>query len=240
VPCSEAASVGTLRGMSNSAEAAGEWIDVGAAADLAARELQQVMVGRTRVALSCVEGRFAAINGVCNHVGGPLGEGRLDGDYVVCPWHHWKFHRATGEGEPGYEADRVPRHEVKVEGGRVFVSAEPTTKRGKLPHPPHRLARPVVRESGPIRVLGLSTTAMEKGHPRYSTSEDLLEHALAVARESRGCETDSSSCATSSSATARASTARPRAPAPGRARSRRWTRATSSSVSTKRSCTGPT
>ncbi|KAB2956847.1 MAG: Rieske 2Fe-2S domain-containing protein, partial [Thermoanaerobaculia bacterium] len=32
---------------------------------------------------------------------GPLGQGRLDGDYVVCPCHGWKFHRATGEGEPG-------------------------------------------------------------------------------------------------------------------------------------------
>ena len=180
---------GYFRRMS-SAGAGSEWIDVGAADELARRPLQQVLLGRAKVALSCVDGRFAAINGVCNHVGGPLGEGTLDGEYVVCPWHHWKFHRATGEGEPGYEADRVPRHEVKVEGGRVFVSAEPTTKRGKLPHPPHRLARAVVREPGPVRVLGLSTTAMEKGFPRYSTSEDLLEHALKVARDTHGCETD--------------------------------------------------
>jgi nitrite reductase/ring-hydroxylating ferredoxin subunit len=50
-------------------------------------------------------------------VGGPLGEGKLDGEYVVCPWHYYKFHRVTGEGEPGYEADRVPRHDVKVENG---------------------------------------------------------------------------------------------------------------------------
>jgi len=28
-------------------------------------------------------------------VGGPLGEGRLNGDYIVCPWHQWTFHRAV-------------------------------------------------------------------------------------------------------------------------------------------------
>ena len=52
-----------------------EWIDVGDATELAKRELQQVMVKRTRVALSCRNGTFSAISGVCNHVSGPLGEG---------------------------------------------------------------------------------------------------------------------------------------------------------------------
>jgi multimeric flavodoxin WrbA len=38
-------------------------------------------------------------------------------------------------------------------------------------------------------VLGLSTTAMTAGQPRYSTSEDLLEFGLRHAAESLGCET---------------------------------------------------
>ncbi len=33
---------------------------------------------------------------------------------VVCPWHQYRFHRCTGEGEPGYEADKVP--ELRREG----------------------------------------------------------------------------------------------------------------------------
>jgi multimeric flavodoxin WrbA len=41
---------------------------------------------------------------------------------------------------------------------------------------------------GPIRVLGISTTSMTAGHPRYSTSEDLLSHALRAA-EGLQCET---------------------------------------------------
>jgi nitrite reductase/ring-hydroxylating ferredoxin subunit/multimeric flavodoxin WrbA len=165
-----------------------EWHDVGSAAELGRREIQQVMIGKTPVALCHRDGSFTAISGVCNHVGGPLGEGRLDGDYVVCPWHHWKFHRATGEGEPGFEEDRVPSHAVRVEDGRVLVSAQPTTKRHKSPHEPHPLARPVRREDGPARVAGISTTVMDAAHPRFSGSDHLLEAALAQA-ERRGCPT---------------------------------------------------
>jgi multimeric flavodoxin WrbA/nitrite reductase/ring-hydroxylating ferredoxin subunit len=167
----------------------GTWVDVGAADELAARPLRQVLVGRAKVALSCVEGRFGAVSGACNHAGGPLGEGRLDGDYLVCPWHYWKFHRVTGKGEPGYEGDAVPAYDVKVEGGRVLVRSTASSKRSRLPHEAHPLARDPVREPGPVRVLGLSTTAMTEGHPRYSTSDDLLDSALDHARESCGAET---------------------------------------------------
>ena len=164
------------------------WHDLGPVEELAKEPLQQVTIGRTRIALSCREGRFGAISGACNHVGGPLGEGTLDGDYVVCPWHHWKFHYATGEGEPGFEADCVPRYELKQENGRLFLNLQPATRRNRLPHQPHPLARPVRREDGPVRVLGLSTTVMDPEHPRYSTSEALLETALAAAVE-LGAET---------------------------------------------------
>ena len=85
-----------------------DWQDVGAAADLAARPLTEITLGRTKLALSHRNGVFGVISGVCNHAGGPLGQGRLDGNYVVCHWHNWKFHRVTGIGEPGSEDDAVP------------------------------------------------------------------------------------------------------------------------------------
>ncbi|MCZ7683437.1 MAG: Rieske 2Fe-2S domain-containing protein [Sandaracinaceae bacterium] len=127
------------------------WCDVGAAEELARRELSEVKIGRAKIALTYKEGAFSAISGLCNHVGGPLGKGRLDGEYVVCPWHNWKFHRATGEGEPGFEEDRVPAHAVKVEGGRVLVRATALTTRNKKPHDPHPLSqlRPRGAPGGP-------------------------------------------------------------------------------------------
>ena len=77
------------------------WHDVGASEELARHAVQQVMVGGVRVALSFQNGVFGAIHGACNHAGGPLGKGSLEDDFVVCPWHQWKFHRVEGHGERG-------------------------------------------------------------------------------------------------------------------------------------------
>jgi len=166
-----------------------EWHDLGAVEALKARPLQQLRVGRTTLAVSYVDGRFGVVSGACNHAGGPLGEGRLDGEYIVCPWHNWKYHRVTGQGEPGFEADCVPRHELREEGGRLLVKLEPATRRHKTPHPPHPLERSLAREPGPPRVVGLSTTAMDAANPRYSTSDALLEVALEHAGRELGAET---------------------------------------------------
>ena len=83
-----------------------DWVDIGSAEELAGTPLKSCKVQTTPIAVSFKDGQFGAVSNVCNHVGGPLGEGRLDGDYITCPWHGWKFHRRTGVGEPGFEQDR--------------------------------------------------------------------------------------------------------------------------------------
>jgi multimeric flavodoxin WrbA/nitrite reductase/ring-hydroxylating ferredoxin subunit len=164
------------------------WTDLGVVEQLSLRPLQQITVGRTKLAVTFVDERFGVISGVCNHAGGPLGEGRLDGEYVVCPWHNWKFHVRMGVGEPGFEEDCVPRYETKIENGHLFVDLDSETKRRKKPHEPHPLARPVVRAPGPVRVVGISTTVMDAANPRYSTSDGLLETAIQHARTTLGIE----------------------------------------------------
>jgi nitrite reductase/ring-hydroxylating ferredoxin subunit/multimeric flavodoxin WrbA len=165
------------------------WHDLGPAAQFQSKPLQQVVVGKTKIALSFLDGQFSAVSGVCNHVGGPLGEGRLDGEYIVCPWHNYKFHCRTGLGEPGFEADAVPRYDTKIENGHLFINLEPATKRSKAKHDPHPLARRIERGSGPVRVVGLSTAVMDVANPRYSTSDALLEFAIEHAKTSLAVET---------------------------------------------------
>ena len=165
------------------------WLDAGPVESFTVRALSEVSVGKAKLAISYRDGVFGAISNVCNHAGGPLGQGRLDGDYVVCPWHNWKFHRMHGQGEPGFEDDAVPSHEVKIENGRLLVRVTPATQRCKKPHAPHPLARPVKREPGGIRIVGISTTAQDPANPRYSTSEALLEVALQHAQRNLKCET---------------------------------------------------
>jgi nitrite reductase/ring-hydroxylating ferredoxin subunit/multimeric flavodoxin WrbA len=159
------------------------WHDLGPADRFTKAPLTPATIGKLKVVVTHQGGRFGVLSGVCNHAGGPLADGRLDGEYVVCPWHNWKYHCRSGLGEPGFEADAVPRYEVKVEGGHLFASEAPVTKRTRGVHPPHPLARKVAREPGPIRIVGISTTNMDTANPRYSTSDALLEVALRHAAE---------------------------------------------------------
>lgn len=164
------------------------WIDIGNVEKFKSHELTEVTIGKTKLAVSFKNNEFGIISGVCNHIGGPLGNGKIDNDYVVCPWHFWKFHRITGKGEPGYEEDKVPSYNYKIENGNLFVDLDSVTKRNKLPHAPHPLSRSIIREKGKLRIVGISTTAMNKTYPRFSTSDFLLELSLKYA-ESLGYET---------------------------------------------------
>jgi nitrite reductase/ring-hydroxylating ferredoxin subunit/multimeric flavodoxin WrbA len=165
-----------------------DWVAVGRVDELVKRELQQVTARNVAIALVWREGKFSALSGVCNHVGGPLGEGTIDGEYVTCPWHFWKFHWETGRTRPQIGDGSVPTYRVKVENGTVLVDLASATARKHIPHAPHPLARPIRREPGPIRVVGISTTMMNAQFPRPSTSELLLDKALEQAAAS-GCET---------------------------------------------------
>jgi multimeric flavodoxin WrbA/nitrite reductase/ring-hydroxylating ferredoxin subunit len=159
------------------------WVDVGHADDFSTTPVKRVTAMNLELAVSFKNGTFGAIANGCNHVGGPLGEGRLEGDYIICPWHNWKFHRCSGIGEPGFEEDRIPAYPVKVESGRVFVNLDGATKRQKKPHEPHPLAREVKRAPGPLRIAGIATSAMDTVNPRFSGSDHLLNHALNAAGE---------------------------------------------------------
>ncbi|MCX7824749.1 MAG: NAD(P)H-dependent oxidoreductase [Verrucomicrobiae bacterium] len=161
---------------------------MGSVAELSKTELQSLEVGGRKIALSFRDGRFGAVSACCLHVGGPLGDGCVRDDYVVCPWHGWMFHRVTGEARPGIPA-AVPRYELKVESGDLFIDLASATPAKHAPHPPHPLARDIVRKPGRIRVAGISTTVMDATLPRYSTSLALLEEALAHASSKLNAET---------------------------------------------------
>jgi nitrite reductase/ring-hydroxylating ferredoxin subunit len=67
------------------------WIDIGGAEELSAAPLKRITTMNREFAVSYKDGQFGVVSNTCNHAGGPLGKGRLDGEYIVCPWHNWKL-----------------------------------------------------------------------------------------------------------------------------------------------------
>lgn len=97
-----------------------EFLPALAVADLPPGRAAEVTVGGRQVALFNLGGSFHALVNRCPHRGGPLGQGFVEGSEVSCPWHNWTFDVTTGRhlGGSGLE---VPRLEVKVEAGHVYV-----------------------------------------------------------------------------------------------------------------------
>jgi nitrite reductase/ring-hydroxylating ferredoxin subunit/multimeric flavodoxin WrbA len=167
-----------------------EWHDLGPVESLKDPPIREVTIGKTRIALSYKDGEFGAIGGVCMHAGGPLGEGKFKDDRIVCPWHSFQYDRKTGVCRLGEHFEiAVPRYELKIEAGRLFVNLVPVTKGKPMPKYEDDLTRPIVRAPGPTRVAGISTTVMNAKYPRYSTSEDILQVALDHARDEFKAET---------------------------------------------------
>ncbi|MFY9724109.1 MAG: Rieske 2Fe-2S domain-containing protein [Bryobacteraceae bacterium] len=97
-------------------------VNVGRAADLPPGKVMEVFVGQRPYAICNFEGALYALDGVCLHEGGPLGQGQLDGPRLVCPYHFWEFDCRTGE----YELDpaiRVATYPVRIEDGQILLEA---------------------------------------------------------------------------------------------------------------------
>jgi nitrite reductase (NADH) small subunit len=72
---------------------------VAAVAEIAENTVRTVVVvGRRLVVGRGPEGFFAA-DDRCPHAGASLGEGMLDGDFLICPLHAYAYHTGTGECE---------------------------------------------------------------------------------------------------------------------------------------------
>jgi nitrite reductase/ring-hydroxylating ferredoxin subunit len=109
------------------------WFDVGNVDVVGANEVTVVRAGHHAIALSRTDEGWGAVTNRCPHQGGPLGEGMIEGCWLICPWHGWEYDPKTGE-TPGPFDDKVQSYSVEVRDDRVFVGVlEPETQR-PMPH----------------------------------------------------------------------------------------------------------
>jgi nitrite reductase/ring-hydroxylating ferredoxin subunit len=65
-------------------------------------------------------GQVYALNSVCTHMGGPLAEGKLVGEWCVeCPWHGSQFDLRDGHVVQSPAAYPQPRFETRIQNGNV-------------------------------------------------------------------------------------------------------------------------
>ena len=96
------------------------WILIAAVSDCPPGSAVQRVAEDRIIALFNVDGQFHALDGICPHQGGPLGQGQLGGSIVTCPWHGFQFDVCTGQHQTSQRLTQ-PGFPVKVEGDEVYV-----------------------------------------------------------------------------------------------------------------------
>ena len=78
--------------------------------------------GKDEILVVNVAGKFYAMHGLCNHQGGPLAEGGLEGNVVACPWHGAKWDVTTGKlVDFPLELENEPVYRLIIEGEELFL-----------------------------------------------------------------------------------------------------------------------
>jgi nitrite reductase/ring-hydroxylating ferredoxin subunit len=68
----------------------------------------------------CVS-QIYALAETCSHLGGPLSEGKLDGEIIRCPWHGSRFSIRDGRVIDGPAVHPQPCLEARIRNGQIEV-----------------------------------------------------------------------------------------------------------------------
>jgi len=106
-----------------------EWHRVADVDELPEGRVKTVTATTHSMALTHIDGEYAAMENRCPHQGGPLGEGSIevgkDGQcWLRCPWHGWDFDPKTGRPPGGHEDSGQKLFPVDVREDGIYVGID--------------------------------------------------------------------------------------------------------------------
>ncbi len=99
------------------------FVKVARVEEIAPGQKKTVEVDGVEVVIANVDGEFYAVEDVCTHDGGPLGDGELEGCQLICPRHGARFDVRTGKALTLPAFEPVATYAVKVQDGDILVEA---------------------------------------------------------------------------------------------------------------------
>lgn len=110
-----------------------KWTEVAALDDLKDGKPLRVETNGANVMLLRQGEDIRAIAATCPHLGGPLDEGKIEGETVACPWHDSVFSVVSGAVLHGPATMPVTAYQVRVESGIIMIRANAAQPGGKAP-----------------------------------------------------------------------------------------------------------
>jgi nitrite reductase/ring-hydroxylating ferredoxin subunit/DMSO/TMAO reductase YedYZ heme-binding membrane subunit len=104
--------------------AAAGFVQACAVADIPENRARIVCLSGERVAIFKYAGKISAVSNVCQHQNGPLGEGKIIGGCITCPWHGYQYLPETGASPPPF-TEKIPTFHVRIQAGYVWLHPQP-------------------------------------------------------------------------------------------------------------------
>lgn len=92
--------------------------------DIMENRARMFCIDQERIAVFRVEGKLFAVNNVCKHQHGPLGEGQIVDGCITCPWHGYQYLPQNGVAPPPFK-EKVSTYDVRIEDGAVWLMPKP-------------------------------------------------------------------------------------------------------------------
>lgn len=97
------------------------WVDAGEIATIPEKRARvMTLANEERVAIFRYDGKLSAVSNVCAHQNGPLGEGKILGGCITCPWHGFQYLPENGRSPPPFE-EKIATYRLKLAGQRVWL-----------------------------------------------------------------------------------------------------------------------
>jgi 3-phenylpropionate/trans-cinnamate dioxygenase ferredoxin subunit len=98
-----------------------EFVEIASASELPNGERLFVEVDDKPIVIFNIAGQLFAIGDICTHDDGPLGDGLIEGNHIVCPRHGAEFDVRTGKAVQMPAVIDIPAYPVQIRDDAIFV-----------------------------------------------------------------------------------------------------------------------
>ena len=98
-----------------------EFYEIASIEELPDGERIFVEIGENYLVIFNISGRYYAIEDLCSHDDGPLGDGEVEGCEVACPRHGARFDLRTGKALTYPAVEDIPAYPIQIVDGKIQV-----------------------------------------------------------------------------------------------------------------------